>query len=453
MRCLYQIRYVLQFLLLLTIALPSADHIVAAEGAALKKLFVGYSGISTGQAPAWIAYEKGFFRKHGLDVQLIFIEGGTKTVQTLISGDVIAAQVAGTSVVHSNLKNPGVVIIAGFLNTLDYKLIVNRDINRPDQLKGKILAVARIGGSSDFATRYALEKYGLSPDTDVKIIQIGSQPARMAALEEGKIHGSMIAVPTTASAKKLGLNALADLQMLGLEYQHTGVAVRQKLIKEDPELVKNLMKAFVDAIHFLKTRRHESMPILAKYLRTDDRDALDEAYESVALALIPDKPYPTLKGIQTILRELGTKDPAARAATPERFVELRFIKELDQSGYIDQVLKAPSAAEQVLSKATMPSNQTTTVSSPKTAKGTAIVASKSDAQAAKQPTSVQTAVKPVTTQYVVKAGDTLSKLAERFYNSTQKWQTIYQANKDHLKNPNYIYIGMTLTIPTEGKPS
>ena len=113
---------------------------VAAENPAsqpLKKIAIAYSGISPSQAPAWVAYEQGLFKKYGLDVQLIFIEAGSRTVQTLISGDVAAAQVAGTSVIQSSLQGSGIVLIGGFLNTMDYKLIVARDITRPDQLQGQ----------------------------------------------------------------------------------------------------------------------------------------------------------------------------------------------------------------------------------------------------------------------------------------------------------------------------
>ena len=112
--------------------------------------------------------------------------------------------------------------------------------------------------------------------------------------------------------------------MLGLEYQHTGLAVTQNLIKTQPELVRNILKAFVEGIHFMKSHRKEAIAILAKYLKTDDAEALQEAYESVLQALIPEKPYPTLKGIQIILREMGVKEPAARTAKPEQFVDHDF---------------------------------------------------------------------------------------------------------------------------------
>ena len=117
-----------------------------------------------------------------------------------------AANTSGAAVIQSNLQGSGVVLIAGFLNTFDYKFMVSHDITRPDQLKGKVVAVSRIGSSSDFATRYALDKYGLIPDKDVAVIQIGSQPARFAALQTGKINGVMVSIPVTAKAAKMGFN-------------------------------------------------------------------------------------------------------------------------------------------------------------------------------------------------------------------------------------------------------
>jgi NitT/TauT family transport system substrate-binding protein len=451
-----------------SVSVSDASSAESAASQPLKKVMIGYSAISPSQAPAWIAQDQGFFRKYGLDAQLLFVEGGSRTVQTLISGDVVAAQVAGSSVLQSNLQGSGVVMVAGFLNTMDYKLVVSRDITRPDQLKGKTMAVSRIGSSSDFATRYALEKYGLAPDKDVAIIQIGSQPARFSALESGKIHGVMIAIPLTAKAKKMGLNILADLQMLGLEYQHTGLAFSQDLIRKQPELVRNVLKAFVESIHFMKTRRKETIGILTKYLKSDDTEALDEAYDSVLHSLIPEKPYPTIKGIQIMLREMGVKEPAARSARPEQFVDLTFIKELDSSGFIDRLYKtqtiAKSAPRVDTTPVTVPAKEKlaavdTKIKSPAVEDRTNAVAKAAILPPEKnQPLLASTtkAFKPASSvdqQYVVKVGDTLSKLAERFYNSTSKWEKIFEANREILKNPNYIYIGMKLIIPADEQAS
>ena len=456
--------------LLWAFAVTAPGPAIAAEGGtpqSLKKITIGYSSISPASSPAWFAYEGGFFRKYGLDAQLIFIESGSRMVQTLISGDVVAAQVGGAPVIQSNLQGSGVVIIAGLLNTMDYKFVVSRDITRPDQLKGKTVAVSRVGSSSDFATRYTLEKYGLVPDKDVAILQIGSQPARFSALESGRIHGVMIAIPLTARAAKLGLNILADLQMLGLEYQHTSLAVSQNMIKTQPDLVRNVLKSFVEGIHYAKTHRKEALAILAKYLKTDDADALQEAYESELQALIPEKPYPTLKGIQTILREMGAKDANARSARPEQFVDNSFMKELDSSGFIDRLYKTTAVAKVAPRTEPAPAPVAAKEKTPAVeAKAKAVATDEKAKPVAKQvsasvekpqPTEALAKMAKVPAlaaqQYTVKSGDTLSRLAERFYNAPGKWEKIYDANKDILKNPNYIYIGMKLTIPADDQAS
>ena len=456
--------------LLWAFAVTAPGPAIAAEGGtpqSLKKITIGYSSISPASSPAWFAYEGGFFRKYGLDAQLIFIESGSRMVQTLVSGDVVAAQVGGAPVVQSNLQGSGVVIIAGLLNTMDYKFVVSRDITRPDQLKGKTVAVSRVGSSSDFATRYTLEKYGLVPDKDVAILQIGSQPARFSALESGRIHGVMIAIPLTARAAKLGLNILADLQMLGLEYQHTSLAVSQTMIKTQPDLVRNVLKSFVEGIHYAKTHRRDALAILAKYLKTDDADALQEAYESELQALIPEKPYPTLKGIQTILREMGAKDANARSARPEQFVDNSFMKELDSSGFIDRLYKTTAVAKvaprtepapaPVAAKEKIPVVEAKTKAVATDEKAKPVAKQVSASVEKPQPTEALAKMAKVPAlaaqQYTVKSGDTLSRLAERFYNAPGKWEKIYDANKDILKNPNYIYIGMKLTIPADDQAS
>src|SRR5689334_20343234 len=179
-----------------------------------QKVRIAYSAISASQLVGWVAYDAGFFKKNGLDVEFVYIEGGPRAVQSIASGEVQFGVVAGAPVLQSNLRGSSVVLVTGFLNTLDYQFVVDKQITRPDQLKGKSVAVSQAGSSSDFAMRYALEKYGLQPERDVRIIEIGSQPGRFAALQSGKIQGVMVAVPLTLTAKKMGFNILADLQML-----------------------------------------------------------------------------------------------------------------------------------------------------------------------------------------------------------------------------------------------
>jgi NitT/TauT family transport system substrate-binding protein len=411
----------------------------------LEKVRIAYSAISGSQLVGWIAYDAGFFRKNGLDVEFIFIEGGPRAVQSIATGEVQFGVVAGAPVVQSNLRGSSVVLVTGFLNTLDYQFIVDKTITRPDQLKGKAVAVSQPGSSSDFAMRYALDKYGLEPGKDVSLVEIGSQPARFAALQSGKIQGVMIAVPLTLTAKKMGFNMLADLQMLGLEYQYTAMATTRELIKSRPDLARSVVKASVEAIHYLKTHRKEAIEILRKYMKTDDTEALAETYEAIALTLIPERPYPTLRGIQTILQELAAKDPKAKTARPEQFVDMSFVKELDASAFIDRLYKAKPV---VASGETRPSAAPST-----TEKGTPTAPKKPIVSDPKQKTEklaqAPQASSSTSTEYTVKAGDTLSHVALQYYGHARKWPQIYEANKETMKNPHYLFIGQKILVPAD----
>ena len=411
-------------------------------GERLEKVTIVYGGISAGHAPLWMTYEAGLFRKHGLDAQIVFVEGGSTAVQTLISGDVALAQMAGAAPLQSNLKGSDVVMVAGVLNTMPFQLVVAKNIKKPEQLKGKALAVSRFGSGSDFATRYALNRYGLVPDKDVAILEIGSQPARFAALERGKVQGVMVQVPFTLMAKKMGFNILADLRMLGLEYQHTALSTTRALIKSRPDLVRNVVKAYVEGIHYYKTHPREALAVLRKYLKTHDTEALRETYEAIGLGLLPEKPYPTLKGIDVMLRELAGKEPKAETVRPEQFVDLAFVKELDDSGFIDRLYKTERVAASRDDRPPAPAvakGRTTSAASARP--GTVTLAKKSLLPTPGAPGAPQ--------QYTVKIGDTLSHLALRFYGSPHKWSKIYEANAKTLKNPDYIYIGQELLIPAD----
>ena len=429
-------RLLFVFLSVLLALFPVSTQGAERPGQTPKKIRVVYSSISGNMAPLWVTYEMGFFRRHALDVELILVEGGSRAVQTLVSGDAALAQMAGAAVIQSNLKGEDVVMIAGILNTMNYEFIVDKNIQRPDQLKGKAVAVSRVGSSSDFATRFALDRYGLVPGKDVSILEIGTQPDRFAALEAGRIQGVMLEIPLTHKAKKMGFRVLANLKMLGLEYQHTGIATTRGLIKSQPELIRNFMKAYVEGIHYYKTHPKESLAVLAKYLKTNDAEALKEIYEDIGLALVPEKPYPTLKGIGVMLEELRGKDPKVQTARPEQFVDLTFVKELDSSGFIDRLYKTTPAV--VAGEEVRPADARLSLS-----------------EKSKQASGVAKSIPPLSrmpdrpVEYTIKAGDTLSHLADRFYGTALKWTRIYEANREVIKNPDYIYIGQKITIPSE----
>ncbi len=302
------------------------------------KVAVGYSGISADQLVIWVAKDAGIFAKNNLDVQPVYFTGGTTSVMAMVSGDAPMVQASGPGIVSAGLAGSEPVYVAGGIVTLDYWLMTLPEIKTPEQLRGGSVAIARFGGAADFVARFALARLGLNPLKDVTIVQTGSTPERLAALESRRVQATVLVPPTTFIAQKRGFYLMGDVAALGLAYQHQGGATTRRFIREHPEAVRNFVKSYIEAVHRTKTDRQGAIKTLAKYLHLEDKELLEKTYDrSIADDKLPPKQYPTLEGLKTILDQLGQKDPKARAAKPQDFVDARFIEEFDKSGFIDNL--------------------------------------------------------------------------------------------------------------------
>jgi NitT/TauT family transport system substrate-binding protein len=311
----------------------------------LTRLTVGYSSISTSFLPLWVAKETGIFAKNGIDAQMVFFNTGTTAVQALLSGDSPVTHTAGSGIINSVLGGSDAVLIVGGTVSLDWWLMSRPEITTPEQLKGKSVAVSSFGSSADFVARFALRNIGLDPEKDVILVQLGSPVNRQAALEANRVQATVHVHPSTLIAQKKGYNLLADVAALGLDYQHTGVATTRRFIKQQPEIVAAYVKSQIESVHRLKTDRETGIRVLAKYMGgVKDREILEKSYDlAVGEKLLPRKQYPTLAGVKTILDTFAAKDPRAREAKPEGFVDLRFVRELDESGFTDRLYSGRAA--------------------------------------------------------------------------------------------------------------
>lgn len=305
-----------------------------------EKLHVGYSIYAGVTAPLWVTKEAGWFEKNGLNAELVFFRGGTEAAQALISGDVPFAMMGGGAVIASNLAGSGNVIVAGLVNGILFKLVTSKEITRAEHLRGKKLGVASMSGSTYLATTLALQHFGIKPN-EVNILGVGSNPAMLAALRSGSIQGAVLLPPETLLAQKLGLNFLVDLSSLGIEFQTAAIAAGRETVEKKPDTVRKFMKALVGGIHNYKTDKDFSLKVLRKYLKTDDPEVIEETYNFYS-DKVQRKPYPTLKGIQAVLGELAKRNPKAKDSNPVQFVNLSFLKELDETGYIDNLYKTSS---------------------------------------------------------------------------------------------------------------
>ena len=312
---------------------------VSCVRAQTRKLNVIYTATSPYMAVLIIAKEVGFFKKNNLDISLIFTSGGPLGVQAMIGGDVAMAMTNGAAAIASNLAGSDVVIIASLLNTFPYSLVSLPEIKRVEQLVGGKIAIDRFGGSTDLGVQMALAKVGLNAAKDMILLQIGVQTARFTALQSRSVHATIINPPFTLTARKMGFNTLIDMAQLNIPFQLTALLATKTYIKGHRDVVTSVIKSLVEAIHFYKTEKEASIRILRKYLMTEDREALEETYNEIALKVVPEKPYPTLAGLQTILDELAKKNPKAKVAQPEDFVDSSFVKKLDEEKFIDRLYR------------------------------------------------------------------------------------------------------------------
>jgi NitT/TauT family transport system substrate-binding protein len=308
-----------------------------AYGQAGENIVIGYSAISPFQVLVRVAEDSGAFRRNGLDVKLVFIGGGAGGTQALLAGDVPFVVSDGASAVMSRFAGADTTIILGLVNTFPYSLVVAPQIKKVGDLKGTKVAISRFGSSTDVATRLALNKVGLNPDKDVTMLQVGAQNARFAAMQAGAVQASVITPPFTLTARKLGYNVLLNMVDLKLATSQSAVLTTDAIIQRNPSLVGKVVKSFVEAIHFYKTQKKESLAILKKFLKYTNDDEVEEAYTEAGLKLVPDKPYPTAEGIRFILAGLEEKNPRAKNRRPEDFTNNSFLEKLDKSGYIDSL--------------------------------------------------------------------------------------------------------------------
>jgi len=302
------------------------------------RINLGYSSISGSQAILRVINDAGIFQKNGLDVSLVLITGGSGIVQALIAGDLPVAVVSGEPSIVARLQGADTVILGGLINIIDFSIIAAPEIKKPQDLKGKKLAVSRFGSSTDFVVRYALEKWGLIPDRDVAILQAGSQPARIAALKSGAVHGTIVGPPADIVARKSGFNEIATPEQLNLAYPNTCIVSTASNVARNEELTRRFMKAIVEGIQFFKTQKEASLKSIDAFARLGETELVDETYRHYK-DILPGVPYPDLAGIQNVLDEIAKRDPRAKGLKPEAFTETRFLKGLEASGLVQKLYR------------------------------------------------------------------------------------------------------------------
>ena len=299
---------------------------------AADKVRIGYTSPTPNHGVLWVADTSNLFKKNNLDLEIVYMPGNI-SLPSLLSGEIQLAQMTGALMSPARLQGADPVMLASVQDYLDDRIVARANIKSIEELKGKRIGISRFGAASHMRVLNLLPRFGLA-EKDVTFLQIGDTPARVVALVGGSIDASSFSPPDHLAAAKAGMKILFNMRELNVAYQGTGLVTTQRQIAKNRDIVRRMVKAYLEAIHLVRTNPEVSKRAFAKYRKTTDEKQLDEAYETLREIVRP-KPYPSVEGFKTIFKDVSDRLPAAKTANPKDFIEASFLEEFDRSGYID----------------------------------------------------------------------------------------------------------------------
>ena len=314
-------------LAILTVALGVLTRVGSAAEATSVRM--SYGGTAGYQLPLWVNKEIGFYKKYGIDLEIILIAAGSPNIQALLGGSLQVTQTAGSSAMLAAMRGAPVVIVATLENKLPLQLIARPEIKEPQQLRGKKVGINRFGGSNDTAVLMALKAWKIDP-RDITMLQTGGTQARMAALMTGRVDATVQSYPEIFQARKLGMNVLADIGDFG-SYTNTSNIVIRAYLQQHRSTVKNLIKAQIEAMHYIKTNKEGALRVLRKYLQVSEPEAVTGTYDFFSQRM-PRVPRTEVEGVKNILGEIG-----AAQRDPTDFFDMSLVDEIEKEGFVQKL--------------------------------------------------------------------------------------------------------------------
>ena len=303
----------------------------------LPKIRAAYTSIAIQMDPIYIMKELNLTRKQGLEAELLYVPVSSRAIQAALAGEIQFLTSGGVANVNANAAGADFVGLTATLNTFVFKIISRPEIKEPAALKGKKVGISRLGGVSDAAIRFALDLWGLVPDKDVAIIQVGGEIEELMALQNKAVDAAVLSEPIASVALKSGSFLLYDLSRLDVQYTMHGFGTKKSFIRDNRDVVIRFMKAYLEGIYVFKTNKELALNVLKKYTRVDDVSLMQTAYQEMSQRLIRSVPHPSPEGIQTILDQLGKGRPEIKKFKPSDLIDPSILKEIEDSGFVKRL--------------------------------------------------------------------------------------------------------------------
>ena len=318
------------FLLLLVLILyTSALH-------AAEKMTVAYATLGPALSPGWVTSDKGIWRKHGLDVDLVYLGGGSRSVPALLSGSIQLFFGSDTAAYVAAIQGAKIIKLGVTMNTLGYFLMTTPEIRSIADLRGKVLGIG-LGRDLPYAhLTKILRDNGIDPKTDVKFLPLGGGPGGyISALKAGRVQASMLIPPNHLVAEKAGLKALTKIDVPTLA---GGLNTSQPILEKNREMFSRFIKGYLEGIQYMIRNKSESLKTFAKYLQNSDPAVNAYLYEDITSRIEKDL-RPTTEAIRYMLDLIAQDLPQAQRVSDKEFWDLSLLDEIKKSGFVDQLQK------------------------------------------------------------------------------------------------------------------
>jgi NitT/TauT family transport system substrate-binding protein len=300
---------------------------------------MGLSSVSALHSAVWVAEQKGLFRKYGIDPEVIVTGQGAATgISALLANDIQVVASAGDALVASTLQGADTVMIAGVVNKGLQRIMARSEIKTPTELKGKKIGVTRIGAVSHSVLLMMLPRWKMSVN-DVQVMQLGSSPNMLAALDRGGIDAAVLTIPSMFVAEDRGYRVLVDMGDTDIYYLHTMIATTRNYVKSSRDRVTRFLKGYLEGLAFVKQNKKESIDIVRKKLQlgAEQTRNLERSIELLNAKYYESVPYPSLRGVETVLGFVEKDNPKAKSADPKSFVDDSLLREIEQNGFIKKL--------------------------------------------------------------------------------------------------------------------
>jgi ABC-type nitrate/sulfonate/bicarbonate transport system substrate-binding protein len=238
----------------------------------------------------------------------------------------------GANATQANLKGANLALIAGATNRQVFSLMAKPEFKSVGDLRGKKIGITRVGSSTHTSALFALGTAGLKP-SDYQILPLVEVPNIFTALVAGQIDAGVVSPPTNSRAKKAGFKELMNLAKDGPEYVSVAVGTSRGYIAANEDTVRQVVRAYAEGIQIFRDNKAAALKMIQNQLKVKEVDIQEDTYNQFR-EYLQAIPYVSRKGMEAVLADIAEKDPAAKTAKPDDFIDMRFVAELEKAGFL-----------------------------------------------------------------------------------------------------------------------